>query len=319
MKQPFRYFRGEFNGKYLYSLAVCPNYTVKDILDELAYQALFQWKTEEEAAKGEMPIRDEDIVHIGEIAGVFQAFGWFESNVGSIYFTQSHAVKGAERSERGLFDMDREVFEYVRVDADDYPDDIANEASPRRRISVVPAGMQPVGYVATGTPLFNRDGSVIWDNVLPEPPADTAYVPFFGEKYLVFEEKFIVETTLTVPILKLLIECLQRVRYQGPSIALFMDITKVLCDSYVYDIDIIPRQIYTPESTVKIDEGRIIGTFKIGRFSPAANSAYYEVQYKLNQNSILDNLLRRFAVWRSVCRQKFKLFQLAGVSPGIEG
>jgi hypothetical protein len=295
MKQPFRFFRGEFNGFLLHKLAALPNYAVRDIVDELVYQTMFQWKAEEESGPEEMPIRDEDIVNIGKIAGIFQAFGKFDTNIGSIYFTPGHEAYGEERSERGLVDMDREVFEYVRLTSDDYPDDIVNSATPRKRISVVPPGTEPVGYVAMGTPLFNTDGTVIWDNVLPAPPEDTAFVPFFGEKYLVTEERFTLETTLTVPILMLLIECLQKVRYQGPGIVLFMEITRILGEGYIYDVEIVPERFHISGRTV----------------------SYYEVRYRRDPDADVDNLLRRYAVWQMICQLKFKLFHLVDVSPSF--
>jgi hypothetical protein len=317
MKQPFRFFRGEFNGFFLYRLVTFLNHAIQNIIDEIVYQTIFQWKTEEESSLKEIPIRDEDIVNVGKIAGVFQAFGQFDTNIGSIYFTPSHIVHGVERSERGLVDMDREVFEYIRVEADDYSNDIVNNATARKRISVVPPGTEPVGYVAMGTPLFNADGIIIWDNVLPEPPVDTAFVPFFGEKYLVAEERFIFETTLTTPILMLLIECLQKVRYQGPSITLFMEITRILGEGYLYDIEIMPRWLYTPERTIQIGGAGTIGSFKIGMILNSSPASYYEVRYKRDLDADVDNLLRRYAVWQIVCQSKFKLFSLVDVSPGL--
>jgi hypothetical protein len=295
MKLPFRFFRGEFNGFFLYNLVTFLNHTIKEVVDELVYQALFQWKTEEEITKGEVYIRDGDIINIGKIAGVFQAFGQFNTNVGSIYFTPGHIVDGVQRNERGLINMDREIFTYVRVEADDYPDDIVNEAAPGKRISMVPSGTAPVGYVAMDTPLFNIDGTIIWESILPEPPVGVAYNPFFGEQYLVLENRFILETILTIPILKLLIECLQRVRFQGLSIALFMEITRILGEGYIYDITITPKQIHTP----------------------GGDMPYYEVQYKRDPDNTIDNQLRRFAVWQMVCQQKFKMFQLVDISPEL--
>jgi hypothetical protein len=264
---------------------VCPNLTVQDILDELVYQTCFQWKTEDEITANEMSIRDEDVINIGKMAGVFQAFGWFVSNIGSIYFSRSFIANGTQRSERGLLNMDREVFEYTRLESDNYPTDILSESSAKKRITVVPKGIKPVGYVPMNTPLFDVNGNILWDNLLPEPPDTIPSVPFFGEAYLVFEEQFVKETTLTTPILKLLIECLQRVRFNGPSTALFLKITQVLGEGYMYDIAIIPR------------------------------ASYYEIQYKLNPNTIIDNHLRRYAVWQTVCKQKFKQFHLVQVTP----
>jgi hypothetical protein len=314
MKKPFRFFRGEFNGFYLYRLVTCLNHYIQDILDELVYQTLFQWKTEDEVSKGEFSIRDDTIVGIGKIAGVFQSLGKFMSNIGSIYFSRSHIVNGVERSERGLVDMEREVFEYLRVAANDYSDDIVTEASPKKRISVVPKGTEPIGYVPMGTPLFEEDGTIIWENLLPDPPETGAFVPFFGEQYLVFEEQFLIETTLTVPIFKLLIECMQRVRFNGPSVALFLDIVQILGEGYIYDIDIIPKTVHTPSSSKKIGDAKI-GRFKIGEVTPESDMPYYEVQYKLDNNNIIDNQLRRYAVFKIVCSQKFKLFDLVDVSP----
>jgi hypothetical protein len=300
MKQPFRFFRGEFNGFFLYRLVIFLNRTVKDIIDEIVYQTIFQWKTEEESSLQEMPIRDEDIINIGKIAGIFQAFGKFDTNIGSIYFTPSHIVNGVERSERGLINMDREIFEYAHVEADDYPDDIVNEATSRKRVSLVPPGVEPIGYVAMGTPLFNTDSTIIWDNVLPEPPADTAFVPFFGEKYLVAEEQFILETSLTAPMLMLLIECLQKVRWHGPSIALFMEITSILGEGYIYDIEIVLKLLYTAGSALN-----------------SSAAPYYEVRYKRDPDIDVDNLLRHYAVWQMVCQSKFKLFHLVDAGPSL--
>jgi hypothetical protein len=161
MKQPFRYFRGEFNGKYLYDLVTCPNFNARDVVDELVYQTLSQWKTEDEVTAHEMAVRDEDIINIGKIAGLFQPRTFHWMSFGSIYFTQSRIVNGKQRSERGLIDMETESFRFVREEQDDYPDDIVNEASEQLRIGFVPPGAEPAGYVLSGTPLYDDGGNVI--------------------------------------------------------------------------------------------------------------------------------------------------------------
>jgi hypothetical protein len=292
MKKPFRHFRGEFfQSNYLYRLLISPNYAVQDIIDEIVYQTLVQWKTEEEAKPHEMPMRDEDIVNIGIIAGVFQSLGFFITNNGSIVFTRRHIVDGKERSERGLYNMFREVFEYTRVEHDEYHTDIDVEASPQKKMTLVPPGTPPVGYVKEGTPLFNISGEVIWENLLENPPDDgSAYVPFVGEKYLVFEAEFIQEANLTVGILKLLIECMQTIRYNGPTISTFLQIAWILGEGYIYDFEIIPHG------------------------SNAETSIWYEVQYKLEPETIIDQQLRRYAAWQIVCRHKFKQFVLMDIT-----
>jgi hypothetical protein len=280
MKRPFRYFRGEFNGKYLYDLVRCPSLNAQDVIDELVYQTLFQWKLDDEVSADEMAIRDEDIINVGKIAGLFQPRVWGKVSLGSTYFTQSHIVNGQQRSERGLMDMNAESFRFVREGQDDYPDDIVNEASEHLRMGLIPPGPDPVGYVLDGTPLYDNEGNVIWENVLPDPPMDgSAYIPFYGEKFLVHEEFYSRETPLTIGIFKLLLECVQRIRYNGPTIKSLFDVTQILGEGYIYDLQIEPQ------------------------------SRYYLCYYRLNEDAEVLNRERRFGAWQIVCKQKFKLFE----------
>jgi hypothetical protein len=280
MKLPFRFFRGELNGFYLYRLVTFPNKAVQDILDELVYHALFQWKLEDEITANEMAIRDEDIIAIGKVAGLFQPRVFNKVSLGSAYFTQSRMVNGEQRSERGLMDMEQESFKFVREEQDEYPDDIVNEASEHLRMGLVPSGTEPVGYVRADTPLYRNDGTIIWDNVLAEPPVDgSAYIPFYGEKFLVHEEFYSRETALTVGIFKLLLECVQRIRRDGPSIRSLLDVTRILGEGYIYDLKI------------------------------EAQTRYYLCYYRLDEDTAVLNRERRFGAWQNICRQKFKLFE----------
>jgi hypothetical protein len=189
MKRPFRFFRGEFNGFYLYRLVTCLNFTIQDIVDELIYQALFQWKLEDEITTGELAIRDENILNVGKITGLFQPRTYGRSSLGSTYFAPSHIVNDKQRSERGLMDMDYESYRFVREEQDEYDDDIVNEASENFRMGFIPDGTVSVGYVPMGVPLYTNEGDIIWDNILTEPPTDgTPYAPFYGEKFLTHEE-----------------------------------------------------------------------------------------------------------------------------------
>jgi hypothetical protein len=258
----------------------CPNFNAEDVVDELVYQALFQWKLEDEITAKEMAIRDEDVINIGKIAGLFQPRVFQKLSLGSVYFTQSHVVNGQQRSERGLVDMDFESYRFVREEQDDYPDDIVNEASEKLRMGLVPSGTEPLGYVASGTDLYDEEGNVIWENILPEPPADgRAYIPFYGEKFLAHEEFFSRETPLTVDVFKLLLECVQRIRYNGPTIKSLFDITQILGEGYIYDLNI------------------------------EAQERYYICYYRLNEDTAVLNRERRFGAWQNVCKQKFKLFE----------
>jgi hypothetical protein len=250
-------------------------------MDERVYQILFQWKLEDEVVTGEMPIRDDDIFNVGKIAGLFQPRTYGKTSIGSIAFTQSHIVNGKQRSERGLMNMDNESHQFVQEDHDEYPDDIDTEASERLRNGYVPEGKEPVGYVRYDTPLFDNEGNVLWDNVLPEPPTDgTPYINYYGEKYLYHEELFDKETPLTIDVYKLLLECVLRIRHDGPTLKGFFDITRILGDGYIYDLEIVPTEMW------------------------------YTVHYKLDPDAVVLNRERRFAAWEFICAQKFKLFKL---------
>jgi len=280
MKQPFRYFRGEFNGKFLYNLAICPNFAVQDVLDELVYQTLFQWKLEDEITRGEVAIRFEDIINIAKIAGLFQLRSYGRVSLGSVYFTPSHVVKGKERSERGLMDMSIENFKFVRTEHDEYPDDIVNDASEKMKQGLVPAGTAPIGYVRYDTPLYTDEGEIIEANILPEPPTDAPYITYYGEKFLIHEEFFNRETPLPMEVFKLLFECMQKIRYNGPTIASFLEITGILGAGYIHNIEIVPFE------------------------------DYYTVYYSLNNDIDIEGRDRRFAAWLRICEQKFKLYVL---------
>jgi len=284
MKQPFRYFRGEFNGKYLYSLVTCTNYAVQDVLDELVYQTLCQWKLEDEAGDGEMPIRDEDLIGIARIAGLSIPIIYGLTPGGSIYFTPSKIASGRERSERGLYDTETELHRFVRLENEDYPDDIASEATDKLRSSLVPHEAEPLGYLPHRTDLFTETGEVMWENLLPDPPDGGApYNEFYGEQFLSFEELFKQSTFLTTAIFKRLLECIQSIRRNGPTIGSFMRVTRILGEGYIYDIDIVPQ----------------------GR--------YYKVFYRTRDLTDVTYRTQHVAVWSRVCAWKFKLFNLEHV------
>jgi hypothetical protein len=281
MKLPFRFFRGELNGFYLYRLVTFLNKYVQDILDELVYHAAMRWKLEDEITANEMAIRDDDIIAIAKVAGLLQPRIFNQASLGSTYFTHSHVVNGEQRSERGLMDMDNESFKFVREEHDEYPDDIVNEASEQLRMGFVPPNTEPVGYVRAGTSLYDAEGNVLWENILSDPPTDgSAYIPFYGEKFLVHEEFHNKETPLTIDIFKLLLECVQRIRRIGPNIRSLLEITRILGEGYIHDLKLEARE------------------------------QYYICYYRLDEEMVIPDRERRFGAWRNICQKKFKVLEL---------
>jgi hypothetical protein len=153
----------------------------------------------------------------------------------------SFLVRGGEkeRSERGLFDMFQDMMIYVRGEQDEYPDDIVNEATDRLRMTHVPDGTVPQGYVAYGTDLYDGEGNIIWENLLPEPPGDgTPCTPWYGEKFLVFEHSYETGDFLNATLLKALFELMQRIRRRGPTLDLLLQMTEVIGGGYIKDLSL---------------------------------------------------------------------------------
>jgi hypothetical protein len=107
----------------------------------------------------------------------------------------------------------------------------------------------------------------------------SVYVPFYGEKFLIHEEFFSRETPLTVDIFKLLLECVQRIRYNGPTIKSLFDVTRILGEGYIRDLKI------------------------------EAQTRYYLCYYRLDEDATVPHRERRFGAWQNICERKFKLFE----------
>jgi hypothetical protein len=269
-------------GVYLKSLFLCLNDFIGGVIDELVYHAVMKWKLEDEVSAGEMPMREKDVIGIGKIAGLFPVMGVFRTMLGSIAFTPSYIVNGKQRSERGLVDMDYESFDFVRTKLDDYPDDIVEDASPKKRIGYKDSAAVILGYVPASKPLYDSTGNVLWENVLPNPPTGEAYAPFYGEKYLTHEESFLKELPLPFETYKPLLECCQRIRFNGPTLREFFDVTGILGQGYIHSLEI------------ALDESR----------------RWYNVYYSLDEYVTILNRERRYFAWLNVCKYKFKLFKL---------
>lgn len=284
MKMPFRFHRGELNGFYIYHFMTCLNFAVDDILDELGYWRKVQYKTEEEISSlSEVAMRDSDIIGIGKFAGVFPLVfaggAWF----GMVYFSESQIVGGKQRSERGLYNTVREGMDYVRTENDDYPDDIVTQASPTKRMTLVPTGRPILGYVRADEDLYDLNGDVIWAHVYPTPPVDVAYDPFYGEEFSTMSSDAFVVSRIGISLVKQLTEVLQKIRYNGVSVGYFLELTRALCETMIYDISIVYE------------------------------SGHYKVNYRLDNAYSIDNKLARIGMWRYAVNVKFKQYELSEI------
>lgn len=277
-KAPFRFFRGEFNGYYVRKYLMSRNAAVLDIVDELVYHGKKAWKLEDEVSNGELPIREAELIGIAMYAGVMRPVQYIDNTIGSLRFTTSNIVNGEERSERGLFDTVTETFKFVHTEQDEYADDITTEASTTQRSSFVPEGATPVGYIAEGTQVFDEEGNIIPGSILEDPPVGVPYTVFYGEEYLWFEETFKNNAAMEIGAFKAYFESIVRMRRNGPSIAGLLEVTEVLCEDYLIDLEV-----------------EYVGP-------------HYILHYAINNGSLLVNKSGRLTAWLSFIEKRFKDF-----------
>jgi hypothetical protein len=279
MKAPFRFFRGELNGYYILAFLLSRNSAIADILAELVYQALVAWALPGSEGSGELPIRDDDLTGIAQFAGIVRPVQYYQNVLGSLQFTDSHIVAAQEYSERGLYNMTNESFDFVRTDPSIYADDIVTAASANERMSVVPHGTAILGYEALGSPLFDSAGAFIPANLLSSPPGGgVPYSEYYGDKFLTLENDFTTAAYMSITMFKSYYECVMRIRKEGASIKELLFLTQLLCEGYVYDLEVVPYL------------------------------HYYKLYYSVNAASSVDNKHGRFATWEKVIEKRFPDF-----------
>jgi len=276
MRLPFRFFRGELNGYYIRKFLLSRNDAIADILAELAYQARMVWKLRGETTEGEDPIRDSDLLGIARTTGVNRPIQYLESTVGSIKPTESKIVNGKQRSERGLYSVVYEDFVFVRTANDGYADDIVTEATSTMRMSLVPHGQAPVGYVPYGTDIFDAQGNLIPGRLLSAPPQDgTPYTEYYGDKFLFFEEVFHTNNSMSIDMFKAYYECIARLRRVGSSFEELMYLTELFGEGYIYMLELVPKD------------------------------HYYILRYSLDTSVLVPNRSGRFAAWQRIVEKRF--------------
>jgi hypothetical protein len=279
MRQPFRWLCGELNGNYYQFLQNVCNTFIAPFMQDIAIKKATVFKLDDDDIEsGEYPILPEDLNGIAKVAGVFPPYVTAESTAGCIVGSSSYKVGGVEYSERGLFNLDEERFNYVSTSTSVYGSDITTLANSRLRSSMVPDGAPILGYIEEGTTVFNEDGiSVIPSAILPSPPVGKAYIAYYGEKYLFAAETFIISAVVDDATFKKIYESLMRIRSSHPSIYELSFLTTLLLDDYVHNM------------YIERSGNRFI------------------LHYTLNEESRLKSKVRMLTVWKSTIQKKYKL------------
>lgn len=230
----FRFLRGEINGFYLTNIHNTLNKITEEDKQFIAQFANMVFKSASEAEYNEYPIPYDMLRGIGIIAGVFPPRVNSESYSGSLHMTTSKIVDEKEYSERGLFDMNREDFNFVRTDEQEYTTDINTLASDSNRTSMIGDNDTIVGYIPEGVEVIKEDGSIDLTKILASPPEEGAYSEFYGVKYLYLSENAYVMVNVNNEVYLELIKALQWIRYNGQSIASLCKVASIICPEFLH-------------------------------------------------------------------------------------
>ena len=223
-KAIFRYLRGELNGYYIQNLHNMLNTFTSDIKSFLC-----KFK-KQQFAYGEM---DEDSIYgLGTFAGIFLPRIAISDSLSSIRMSESHINNGIECSEKGLFNLSEENFDFFPL-----VEDMNALATDLKRSSLV-GEEEVIGYIASdATDIIDDNGNVRTDKILASPPSGQAYSEFYGNKFLFLSEAEITYANLELKLYIDLFKILQWIRYNGASLASFVKVVSTVCPEGLVVID----------------------------------------------------------------------------------
>lgn len=275
-KEFFRFLRGELNGFYFTNMNNALNLAVGSIKEFFAFWKNMQFNST-------MP--QEYINGLGKFAGVYLPI----VDVGFLFFifmTESYVVNGIQRSERGLYNVVNEMFEFYHTEQDDYADDINTLATPTLKSSMV--GAEPVlGYISEdATDVLLPDGTVNPEVILSEPPSDGSYTEYYGNQFLFLEEESTeVSADLEKELYQQLIASMQYIRYNHSNLKSLCKVVEILC----------------PDGFVTITS-----------IENNASSYSVNVTYTADYSVPLSHKLHREALFKFIINQKFPEVTLIG-------
>ena len=312
MKAFFRYLRGELlNGFYLRKL----NLTAENLasMEALKTELLYWLNVQLNIDGTTFSMRHEDIVGIAQVAGILNIRGASEFLNGWFRLSESFVVSGQNYSERALLNQETTDLEYVRTTPAVYPTDIVTMATTALRMSLIPEGAVPIGFVwGDDTGVINESGMVIpealhatpptgyvynsgtgkWDwpfNYQTTPPP--IYAPWYGNQFLPLAASFPLAISLPDGILLSLILVHQTIKRNGLNLKSLLDITNALVSDLITDMNI---QILE------------------ANYGSGQHTWYHKMTFTRNENNFSNNNgWGRFAAWVYFVESKFPHIQFS--------
>ena len=256
----FRYVRGELlNGYYIRKLNLVANSlnSISILKTEFLYWMNVQFEVKTEL----FPIKHKDLKGIGQVAGVLSLQGLSGFLNGWFRLSESYLVGTKNRSERGLLLQETGELEYQRLNQDEYSSDISILATSvlpaAKRMSLIPDGIEPVGYIyGDAENVLLENGMINEDYLHATPPTGYVlnettgkwewtltsdapiYAPWYGNQYMALAMSFPLTVTLSDELLLFLIEAHQKVKYNGLGIMYLFEITEGMIPDLIEDLKI---------------------------------------------------------------------------------
>jgi hypothetical protein len=303
----FRYLRGELlNGFYIRKLNLFVNKLSS--LEALKAELLYWLHVQFNEKTGLNVMRDKDVEGIAQVAGILSVRGLTDFLIGWFRLSESHIVGGKERSERGLLDQEAAEMVYVRTAQDSYASDIATIATDALRMSLIPDGIEPIGYIygdlagvlldtgkintnflrVTPPTGYERDpvtNKWTWTLQSPAP----IYAPWYGDKFMALTTTYFSLVELPDTLLTYLFSAQQRIKYNGLGLYYLLEATTEIIPDLITDLKI-----------------EILDGFE----HTSHHAWYYRLTFtRLDYNFSVLNGWVRFAAWAYFVRSKFPLIQ----------
>lgn len=270
----FRFLRGELNGFYVQNINQAWNEYTSDIKDFFTSFSNTQFE------QGKI---DENYLYdLGTFAGIFLPRMSKEEASTVVRFTESKVQDDTEYSERGLFNLATEHFDFFHLT--ETPDsDINTLATPALRSSLV-GDETPLGYISSEEEdLFDDNLQVRPEKILSAPPEGVAYSEFFGNQFLFLSEATVSYEAISPELFINLFKTLQWIRYNGVSLQSLVKLISLLC----------------PE-----------GLIQIISLNVNSNGRNIDITYKYDDNVSIDYKLQRRYLFEFIVNLKMPQVRL---------
>lgn len=271
-KALFRFLRGELNGFYLNSIHNLLNVSTNSIKNFLIERQREQLNLN--------TMSNKDLKGLGQFAGVFFTQTPLDESPSVMHFSESHVVAGQEYSERGLYNLPYEKYNYVHTEENPSLPDINTLATETDRSSLV-GNESPIGYIpASEDDVVDGEGNVKPEKILSEPPATGAYSEFYGNQFLFLSDGKSVLADVPPSLFIELLKAMQWIRFNGTSLASLCKLISILC----------------PDRLVRISS-----------IAVSANNRYFIIRYIYDSEvETVDYKAQRLSLFEYIVQIKFK-------------